>query len=114
MIVEPTSPVSLVLGQGLAQRASRVIRFAAGAALTLAHSHLAIPSRLPPDELGVLVLALLRLFQEKFPANGIDENAIATHMQKLKRLIPTGLANELRPFALAIDPGRFSHMDLAR
>ena len=44
----------------------------------------------------------------------LDADAIATQMQKLRRLIPTGLMNELKPFALAIDPQRFSHRDLAR
>jgi hypothetical protein len=114
MIAEPTSPASLVLGQGIAAGDARVVRFAAGAALKLAQAHLAIPSRMAPEELGVLVVALLRLFQDKFPANGLDENTIATQMQKLKRLIPTGLANEMRPFAFGIDPGRFSYQELAR
>ena len=40
--------------------------------------------------------------------------AIGAQMQKLKRLIPTGLASELRPFAFAVDPLSFSHIDLAR
>ena len=31
-----------------------------------------------------------------------------------RRLVPTGLMNELKPFALAIDAQRFRHTDLAR
>src|SRR5204863_8495689 len=50
----------------------------------------------------------------KFPARGLDENAIANQIQKLKRLIPTGLANDLKPFAFAIDAGSFSHQQLSR
>jgi tetratricopeptide (TPR) repeat protein len=114
MVAEPTSPASLVIGQAIAQLDSRAVRFASGAALKLAQTHLAIPARLPADDLGVLVIALLRMFVADFPTRGLDEPAIGTQMQKLKRLIPTGLATELRPFAFAIDPLSFSHLDLAR
>jgi cellulose synthase operon protein C len=114
MVAEPTSPVSLVIGQGIAQMDSRAVRFAVGSALKLAQSHLAIPARVAPEELGVLTIALLRMFQEKFPGHGLDENAIATQAQKLKRLIPTGLATELRPFAYAIDAAAFSPAELSR
>jgi tetratricopeptide (TPR) repeat protein len=114
MVAEPTSPVSLVLGSAIANLDSRSVRFAAGAALKLAQSHLAIASRLPAEELGVLVVALVRLFQTEFPAGGLDEGAIAVQMQKLRRLIPTGLASELRPFAFAIDAGAFAYANVAR
>jgi hypothetical protein len=117
MMAEPTSPLSLVIGQAIAQGmgdSGRGIRFAAGAAVKLAQASLAIPARLAPDELGVLVVALVRLFQPEFPVGGLDEAAIAVQMQKLRRLIPTGLSNELRPFALAIDAANFNHHMLAR
>ena len=127
MVAEPTSPVSLVIGSSIAAGGGDSIRFAAGAALKLAQASLAIPARLPPDELGVLVIALIRLFQPEFPANGpkaeaggaaptggINAEAIATQNQKLRRLIPTGLSNELRPYALAIDGQRFDAAELSR
>jgi tetratricopeptide (TPR) repeat protein len=114
MVAEPTSPASLVIGQAIAQGDSKAVRFAAGAALKLAQAHLAIPARLPADELGILAVALLRQFQEKFPSAGLDEAAIATQIQKLKRLIPTNLASELRPYAFAIDPSQFSYQGLSR
>ncbi len=114
MVAEPTSPVSLVIGQAIAQGDARGIRFAAGAGLKLAQASLAIPARLSQDELGVLVVALLRQFQSDFPQEGLDEAAIAAQMQKLRRLIPTGLMNELKPFALAIDAPHFRHEQLGR
>jgi tetratricopeptide (TPR) repeat protein len=114
MIAEPTSPVSLVLGQTIAQGDARGIRFAAGSALKLAQSSLAIPARLGPEELGVLVVSLLRLFQPDFPIGRLDEGAVATQMQKLKRLIPSGLNNEIKPYALGVDAGHFSYFELAR
>jgi tetratricopeptide (TPR) repeat protein len=114
MLAEPTSPVSLVIGQAIAQSEYRSVRFAAGAALKLAQASLAIPARLPAEELGVLVVALLRQFQTEFPLGGLDEGAIAAQMQKLRRLIPSGLMNELRPFAHAVDAGSFDYQALAR
>jgi hypothetical protein len=116
MVAEPTSPVSLVLGQAIAQAqdGGRSVRFAAGTALKLAQASLAIPARLPAEELGVLVVALLRLFQPEFPLQGLDDAAVATQAQKLRRLIPSGLMNELKPYALAIDAVGFDYAALAR
>jgi len=114
MVAEPTSPVSLVLGSAIGDAGGDTIRFAAGGALKLAQASLAIPARLPVDDLGVLVIALLRLFQPDLPSEGLDTAAVAAQAQKLKRLIPTGMFNELRPFALAVDGSRFRHEDLAR
>ena len=114
MVAEPTSPVSLVIGEAIAKLEARSIRFAAGSALKLAQTQLAIAARLPAEDLGVLVVALLRLFQGEVPNGGLEESAIAAQMQKLKRLIPTGLATELRPFAFAVDAFAFSYPAVAR
>ncbi len=114
MVAEPTSPVSLVIGQTIAQGDSKGVRFAAGAALKLAQTSMAIPARLPADDLGVLVVALIRLFQPDFPGKGLDEAAITAQAQKLRRLIPSGLMSDLRPYALAIDAGAFVPTELAR
>jgi len=114
MVAEPTSPVSLVIGEAIAKSDARAIRFAAGTALKLAQAHLAIPARLPAEDLGILVVGLLRQFQTDFPAGDLDEAAIAAQTQKLKRLIPTSLASELKPFALAIDGNQFREKEVAR
>jgi tetratricopeptide (TPR) repeat protein len=114
MIAEPSSPISLVLGAEIAKGDASRIRFAAGAALKLAQASLAIPARLSETDLGVLVVALLRQFQPEFPQEGLEEPAIVAQMQKLRRLIPTGLMNELRPHAQAVDGAHFKHEQLAR
>src|SRR3569623_147657 len=116
MVAEPTSPVSLVIGQAIAQQDAKAIRFAAGAALKLAQASLAIPARLAPEERGVLVVSLMRVFQPDWAQGivGLDADAIAAQTQKLRRLIPTGLSNELKPFALAVDASQFRHEELAR
>ncbi|HEU0030261.1 MAG TPA: hypothetical protein VFQ53_06510 [Kofleriaceae bacterium] len=114
MVAEPTSPVSLILGAQIPSIGGDAIRFATGGALKLAQGSLAIPARLPPEDLGVLVVALLRLFQPEFPLRDLDPDLVAGQYAKLRRLIPNNLMNELRPFALAIDPGRFGHRELSR
>ena len=114
MVAEPTSPVSLILGSSIAAMGGDGIRFAAGGALKMAQGSLAIPARLSSDELGVLVVALLRLFQPDFPIRTVDADAVAAQFQKLRRLIPTNLLNELKPFGQAIDGQRFSHLELSR
>ncbi|HEU4728382.1 MAG TPA: hypothetical protein VFT22_10845, partial [Kofleriaceae bacterium] len=114
MVAEPTSPVSLVIGGGIAGAGGDAIKFAAGGALKLAQASLAIPARLATDDLGVLVVALLRLFQPEFPIIDVEADAVAAQAQKLRRLIPTSLMNELKPFAIAIDGQRFSHLELSR
>jgi hypothetical protein len=113
MVAEPTSPVSLVIGAAIAQGDPRGVQFATGSALKLAQAQLAIPARLVPEELGVLVVALLRVFQHDFPSAELPEDAINAQNQKLRRLIPSGLTNELRPLAQAIDPVGFDPRALA-
>lgn len=113
MVAEPTTPVSLVIGQRIADAGDKAVRFAAGSALKLAQAGLAIPARLAPDDLGQLVVALLRCFQPEFPSQGLDDEDIAAQVHKLRRLLSTSLLNELRPLALAIDGSRFSHQQLA-
>ena len=114
MVAEPTSPVSLILGAAIARSGGDAIRFAAGGALKMAQASLAIPARLASEELGVLVVALLRLFQPDFPAYQVDPDAVATQLKFLGRLIPKNLLHELKPFALAIDGQRFGHRELSR
>jgi hypothetical protein len=116
MQAEPTSPVSLVIGAQLAGAGDPrgVVRFAAGAALKLAQSHLALVARLPDADLGALVVALLRLFQPDFPYLAVDQEVTAGHLNKLKRLIPSSLLTELRPYALAINAVGFDHRALQR
>jgi hypothetical protein len=110
MQAEPTSPVSLVIGSQIAGAESpSAVRFAAGAALKLAQAHLAIVARLADSELAALTVALLRLFVPDFHYLRVDEEQANVQLGKLRRLIPTGLLTELRPYALALDLGHFDH-----
>lgn len=122
---EPTNPVSLILGKelaggeqaggasGAAGASDARVRFAAASALKLASCSLSIAARLPAEELGVLVVALLRLFHPEFAGGSVDQAQVAAQVQKLKRLIPTSLVNELRPYALALDGSRLDPVALS-
>ncbi|MBS1119104.1 MAG: Tetratricopeptide repeat protein [Deltaproteobacteria bacterium] len=112
MVAEPTNPVSLILGAAIAAGAPEGIRFAAGAALKLAQLSLAIPARLPPEELGIVTVAVLRLVQPELTSPGVDLGEVNARLPKLRRLISAGLLNDVRPHALAVTG--FSHHVLAR
>lgn len=115
MVAEPTSPPSLILGSAIAERHREgAVRFAAAGALKHIASHTAIPARLSEDELGVLMVALLRIFQPDFPYLAVDADAVIVQLQKLRRLIPSNLVAELRPYAMAIAPSSLDHRALAR
>jgi cellulose synthase operon protein C len=113
---EPTNPVSLILGKELApgdETHDARVRFAAASALKLASCSLSIAARLPAEELGVLVVALLRLFTPEFAGGSVDQAQVTAQVQKLKRLIPTNLVNELRPYALSLDGSRLDPVALS-
>jgi len=61
----------------------------------------------------VLIVGLVRIFQPDFPMVTLDGDAVATQTQKLKKLIPSSLLGELKPYGLAIDPSRFDYRTLA-
>ncbi|MEM9492395.1 MAG: hypothetical protein AAGC55_24830, partial [Myxococcota bacterium] len=107
---EPTSPVSIILGHELATADRLVeVRFAVGRALKLIRSSLALPARMSDDDFGVFIVALLRLFDEEFAVAGVDAGAVAGQLQRLRRLVPAGLAQQLAPYARGVMGERFDH-----
>ena len=98
LAVEPTNPISLVLGPQLAtlDRPAE-LRFLVARSLKLATSSLAVPARMAPDEMGVLLAGLLRQFAPEFSPPGLDPAAVAAEQQKLRRLIPNQMVQELAP-----------------
>src|SRR5262249_59334417 len=71
LAIELTEPLSLILGAPLAAAPPRGIRFAAVRALKLAVSYMAVPSRLSPEELGVLLAAIIRQSDPQFTPAGV-------------------------------------------
>jgi tetratricopeptide (TPR) repeat protein len=103
LAVEPTSPPSLVIGAQLASLDRPAeLRFLVGRALKLSLCSLAVPARLGVEELGALVAGMVRQFQPEFTPAGLDPAHVAAEQQKLRRLIPSNMVQELAPFGLDI------------
>jgi hypothetical protein len=111
MASEPTNPVTVVVGSAIAAD-PHGLRFAVGAALKIAQMWLAVPARLPGEELGALVLAVLRLYHPDLTIAGISTEAAATYGQRLRKLVPAALVDDTRRHGLAMST--FSARGLAR
>ncbi len=110
LAVEPTSPPSLVIGAQLASLDRPAeLRFLVGRALKLARSSLALPARMNADELGSLLAGILRQFAPDFTPAGLDPAQVSSEQQKLRRLIPHHMVQELAPFGIEIAGGDFDH-----
>ncbi len=108
--VELTSPFSLILGSELAttERPAE-LRFLVGRSLKGAASSLSAPLQLGRERFGVLLVGLLRQFQSDFAPAGVDTEAAAAEQQRLRRLIPSNLLQELQPYALGLATSDFDH-----
>ncbi|HKA91092.1 MAG TPA: hypothetical protein VKE22_25695, partial [Haliangiales bacterium] len=113
LAIELTEPLSLILGAPLAAAPPRGIRFAAVRALKLAVSYMAVPSRLSPEELGVLLAAIIRQSDPQFTPAGVPAAAIAEEAQRLARLIPKRLRDELVAYMAEITGVDFDHRALS-
>jgi tetratricopeptide (TPR) repeat protein len=76
MIIEPTQPVSLVLGHEIARGSAADIRFAAGASFKLAKLGLAIPARMSLAELTLTIGALVHLRQTTLGIAELDPEIV--------------------------------------
>jgi hypothetical protein len=110
MAAEPGNPVSLVLGEALvAADRPALLRFASAAALKLAAAQLAVPARMSVDDFGVLLYALVRQFRPDLPAGDLSADAVAAEQQRVRRLIPSSLLQELGPYVVGIAGAGLDH-----
>jgi tetratricopeptide (TPR) repeat protein len=101
LMVELTDPLSIIVGSKLVEGAhEQEMRFHLGRALKMMQSKLALPMRLLPEDLGVLVGAIVRQFVPDFVPQGFDEKQIAPEAARLSKLIPKKMQGELFPFAM--------------
>ena len=115
LVVEPTNPLSLVVGTEVLESADeKQLAFAVGRSLKLALSSFAVPARMTVEEFGVLMVAMLRQFAPEFTSLAVDSDAVAAQQQRLRRLIPSSLIQQLRPFAINIAGPDFNHEALYR
>ena len=80
--------------------------------LKLASDFLSTPLRLGEEGFGVLLVGILRQFQADFAPALVDEAAAAAEQQRLRRLIPSGMLQELAPFAIGLASSDFDHKSI--
>jgi hypothetical protein len=110
LAAEPTKPASLIFGKDLASaQRGEELRFFAGRCIKLVSASVSTPLRLGDEKFGVLLVGVLRQFQPEFAPSSMDEESIAAEQQRLRRLIPSGLLQELGPFAMGLATRDFDH-----
>jgi hypothetical protein len=110
MAVEPTSPISIIVGAELyTPDRPAELRFIAARAVKLAQTWLAVPARMQPDDFGILIAGILRQFKPDFAPPALDESEVANEQQRLRRLIPSSMMQDLAPYALGIAGVDFDH-----
>ncbi|MBT8494363.1 MAG: tetratricopeptide repeat protein, partial [Deltaproteobacteria bacterium] len=109
-VAEPTSPVSLILGEKLlAPDKTQQMRFLAGRTLKLCADGLAVPARMTDRDFGMLTAALVRQFQPDFVAQGLESSAIAELAGKHRKLIPGKLKDEAANQAVGLAGSPFDY-----
>ncbi len=110
LAIEPTSPFSLILGTDLAnpERLAE-LRFFVGRSLKGAAASLSAPLQLGVDKFGVLLVGILRQFLPEFAPLMVDSDAADVEQQRLRRLIPNHLLQELQPYALGLATSDFDN-----
>jgi tetratricopeptide (TPR) repeat protein len=101
LVVELTDPLSVVIGNKVIEGAHELeLRFLLGRCFKMIQSHMALPMRLTPEDLGLLVGGIVRQFVPDFVPAGFDEAHIVAEAGRMARIIPKKLHGELLPFAL--------------
>src|SRR5262249_41758377 len=110
--VEITEPLSVVLGAQIVALGPAEIRFAAGRAMKLALSYMAVPAHFGAHELGVLLAAVIRHYDPSFAPVGINQIAVSDETQRLARLIPKRMRDEIQRFAAEVSGVAFDRQGL--
>jgi tetratricopeptide (TPR) repeat protein len=107
---ESGSSVKLFVGADLARDndAAR-LRFVAGRALKLALSGMSVPARLDERECGALIVGLLRSFRPEFSPGGVDMGAVAEQLNRVRKVVPGNMLQQLGPYAMDCASVDFDH-----
>ena len=101
LVVELTDPLSVVIGNKVIEGAHELeLRFLLGRCFKMIQSHMALPMRLTPEDLGLLVGGIVRQFVPDFVPAGFEEAQVVAEAGRMARIIPKKLHGELLPFAL--------------
>ena len=101
LVVELTDPLAVVVGNKVVEGAHELeLRFLLGRCFKMIQSHMALPMRLTPEDLGLLVGGIVRQFVPDFVPSGFAEAQVVAEAGRMARIIPKKLHGELSPFAL--------------
>ncbi|HEX6836124.1 MAG TPA: tetratricopeptide repeat protein, partial [Polyangia bacterium] len=101
LVVELTDPLSVVIGNKVVEGAHELeLRFLLGRCFKMIQSHMALPMRLTPEDLGLLVGGIVRQFVPDFVPAGFEEAQVVAEAGRMARVIPKKMHGELLPFAL--------------
>jgi hypothetical protein len=101
LMLELTEPLSLVIGTKVVEGAHELeLRFLLGRLLKMMQCHMALPMRLSGEDLGVLVGAIVRQFVPDYVPRGFDERQVTAEGQRMAKMIPKKLHQDLVAFAL--------------
>ena len=98
--IEPADPPALVISNTLLEGSEAEKRFLLSGLLMLLRSNLVLPLSLNPDEVGLLIGALVRQFVPNYTPLGYAEKRIANEAARLKKAIPSKLHGQLLPHAM--------------
>ena len=91
----------MVIGNKVVEGAHELeLRFLLGRCFKMIQSHMALPMRLTPEDLGLLVGGIVRQFVPDFVPAGFEEAQIVAEAGRMARIIPKKMHGELLPFAM--------------
>ena len=89
LVVELTDPLSIVIGNKVIEGAHELeLRFLLGRCFKMIQSHMALPMRLTPEDLGLLVGGIVRQFVPDFVPAGFDEAQIVAEAGRMAKHHP--------------------------
>ena len=112
MVCEPTQPASIVIGADLACANETALRFVFGRFMALNAAQLTPVAKLTSEQLGILLAVIVRNFDDGFAPISVNLDAVAGEQQRLRKLIPKGLIDEIRPLAMEVSGTKFDQQEI--
>lgn len=101
LVVENTDPPSILIGKALFNDATKEeLTFLMARSMWLIAKSMVLPAKLRPQELALLVSAIVRQYNPEFDPGQTETKALQDATRKIARAIPRKLRQELMPFAL--------------
>lgn len=95
------SPPAIVVGRSLIDGCSDgELRFLLGRGFTLLQRKLAIMTQLPPERLGLLLPAIVKLVSSGYEAEGVDAGVLSEMVKEVGKALPKRHRQEAGPLAL--------------